>query len=486
MRLHDWCGQKAGKREARLALKPTPPWQRAHAYLLPIRRVSQLTGIDKPVFYTIAGRGWLVLTGVLTLALVTSQLTPEQQGYYFTFYSVLALQTFFELGLSNVLLQFASHERAALEWTERGTLEGDPVAKARLSSLLRLSLLWYGVLAALVLLIILPAGALFFARIHSTLNSSWRLPWIAVAVVSATKLFINPIYAIIEGCGLVADIMLLRLCQTVIGSLLLWATLLLHWGLYAASIPSSASLVVGIFWLIWQKGGFLADLLLFRHSDSSFHWWRDIWPFQWKMAISTFSGYFVFELFNPVLFAYYGPVAAGQMGLSLTMINSLTSVTLGWLSTKAASFGRLIAQRRFNELDLAFFPAAIQSFVLTTTSELILWLVVIFLNQTNNALALRVLDPLSFGLLVLATILFQVTFAQAVYLHAHMKEPFLAISLLIGFLTGFSTYFLGRSFGSTGIAAGYLVVRIVVGSGLGTSIFSRKRREWHSMGVSPS
>ena len=36
------------------------------------------------------------------------------------------MQVFVELGLTNVIMQFASHERAQLEWTSHGTLSRSP------------------------------------------------------------------------------------------------------------------------------------------------------------------------------------------------------------------------------------------------------------------------------------------------------------------------------------------------------------------------
>ena len=90
-----------------------------------------------------------------------------------------------------------------------------------------------------------------------------------------------------------------------------------------------------------------------------------------------------------------------------------------------------------------------------------------------------VLNPLALGFLFTAAVVNVVVFALAVYLRAHKKEPFLWISIVTGVLTGLSTYFFGRYYGATGMAAGYLAVAVVVGLGGGTQVFISKRREWH-------
>ena len=61
-----------------------------------------------------------------------------------------------------------------------------------------------------------------------------------------------------------------------------------------------------------------------------------------QMASSWLCGYFIYQLFNPVLFAYKGAVVAGQMGMSLSLANALRSVAVSWINTKAAPFGALI------------------------------------------------------------------------------------------------------------------------------------------------
>ena len=39
-------------------------------------------------------------------------------------------------------------------------------------------------------------------------------------------------------------------------------------------------------------------------------WRREILPFQWRISVSWMSGYFIFQLFTPMLFTNQGAVAA--------------------------------------------------------------------------------------------------------------------------------------------------------------------------------
>src|SRR6202040_761144 len=102
---------------------------------------------DRAVVFTILARGWTSLAGVGTLALIARFLSPPEQGYYYTFYSLVALQIVFELGFSVVILQTASHEAAHLTIAADGTITGPVAAHARLASVLQKSVRWYSIAA---------------------------------------------------------------------------------------------------------------------------------------------------------------------------------------------------------------------------------------------------------------------------------------------------------------------------------------------------
>ena len=127
-------------------------------------RHARWLGIDRAIAYTVGNRVWSAASGLVTLLFIARFLTRAEQGYYYTFGSVLALSVFFELGLSGIIGTFACHEMANLRWSARGELEGDARAKARMSSLLHVSVRWYGIVALLMLATIGPGGYWFFGH----------------------------------------------------------------------------------------------------------------------------------------------------------------------------------------------------------------------------------------------------------------------------------------------------------------------------------
>ena len=109
-----------------------------------VRRLMQFAGLDHAVFFTVLARGWTSVSGLVTVFLIARFLTAAEQGYYYTFASLIALQIVFELGFSFVVMQFASHECAHLHITSEGVIDGDRTAHARLAYLLQTSVRWYG------------------------------------------------------------------------------------------------------------------------------------------------------------------------------------------------------------------------------------------------------------------------------------------------------------------------------------------------------
>ena len=450
-----------------------------------VTKLRRLAGIDRTVGLALLGRGWGAGAGIVTLGFLVHFLSRIEQGYYSTFGSFMALQVFFELGLSLVLMQFASHERAALEWTPQRTLEGDPVAKARLASLLRRGMFWYGLMSVAVVALIFPIGMAYFSYFgRGGPPVAWQGPWLFLSFSVAGGLLFTPLWAVLEGSGLVAEVVAAQLVGGIINSVTFWLMLFLHWGLYAAPLGGLASTVWVIGWLVTRQRGFLLDLWRAARRDIEVNWRDEIWPFQWKIALSWLSGYFIFRLFSPLLFAMHGhvrgPILAGQMGVSLSVTTAIAAIALGWVVTKAAPFGSLVARRDWKQMDRMFFPCLWQSTVALVLGESAFWLLRLGLHHVHSRLDGRLLDPLPLALLMLATVSSHVAAAQSIYLRAHKEEPFLVPSLLGGVLVALSSALLCRHFGPTGMMAGYLVVSLVVGLGLGTAIFVRKRREWHA------
>src|SRR5438093_5991508 len=147
-----------------LTISPTP------ASLKRIDRAKWLSwlvergGFDRAVTFALLTRLWQLAAGPISLLFIAHFFTPEAQGFYYTFASLLALQVFFELGLSVIVINVASHEWSNLRLNADGCIEGSPDALSRLTSFGRQLFRRYGTASAIFLVGAGAAGLTFPAR----------------------------------------------------------------------------------------------------------------------------------------------------------------------------------------------------------------------------------------------------------------------------------------------------------------------------------
>ena len=457
-------------------LAPAPSNQSVVARLR--QWLRHVLGVDRAVGFTVLARFWSSSAGLITVGLIARFLSPAEQGYYYTFGSLVAMQMVFELGFSFVILQLASHERAQLSIDSDYKIIGDPVAQARLASIIQKSVRWYSVAAALLGVTLVPAGLYFFYTHQHGQAVSWQFPWCLDGFMAVLNFQLDPLVSFLEGCGYVANVARLRLMQSVMGSMLAWMALASHNGLFAPSMMLLGMAGCSLIWL-FSKRKLLLNLLRYVPGPHRIQWSEEVWPFQWRIAVSWFCGYFIFWLFNPVLFAYRGPVEAGRMGMSLSLANAILNIAVSWVSTKSAPFGTLIARKEYRQLDQTFFRALWQSTGVSVAGALTAWMGVIFINAQHIRFSQRLLDPNSIAMLMVYMITNVVIFAQAYYLRAHKQEVFFVNSLVGAVNVTACTLIFGRTYGARGIVVSCCISN-VLGLIWSTHKFRKYRRLWHA------
>ena len=442
------------------------------------RRLLALAGIDRAVVYGILSVVRGLVSGPVTILLVASRFTPELQGYYYTFASLLALQVFVDLGLGTVIVQFASHEWAELGFDERGRIVGSAQALSRLVSLGQVALRWYAVAGGIVAVGLGAAGYVFFSQKSHT-NIYWEAPWFGLCFVTGISLCLVPISSLLEGCNQVSQVYGFRLAQGILISISTWLAIALGAGLWTAAIAIMVSLISSGLFLRRRYWAFVRQMFG-PVAGPRISWRAELWPMQWKIALSWLSGYFCFSLFTPVLFQYHGPVVAGQMGMTWSLVSVLSGISSIWAVSKVPRFGVLVAKKEYAELDRLFYRLTAASFSIAVCGAVAIWTGVYVLYAFKYPLAMRFLPPLPTGIFLAATVLLQAITPQAFYLRAHKQEPFLWLSIVGGLMIALSNWLLGSRFSATGMAIGYLAVVAFVSVPFATLIWHRRRIAWHS------
>jgi O-antigen/teichoic acid export membrane protein len=184
-------------------------------------------------------------------------------------------------------------------------------------------------------------------------------------------------------------------------------------------------------------------------------WRHEIWPFQWRIAVSWTCGYFVFDILNPIALYFCGPVEAGRFGMSLQLVTMIARVALTWISTKSPQFGILIARRAWGELDALWRRSTVQVFVFYLLGYGAFLLAVPVAGHFIPRIPAR-LAPWPVNVWLGAGLITQVLVgAMATELRAHKREPLMWMSVLNAALSVALILPLVHFFGILGEAIGY-------------------------------
>jgi O-antigen/teichoic acid export membrane protein len=449
-----------------------------------IKSISRKIGIDGAIAYTILARVTQAGGGVFTLVFVAQYLTKVEQGYYYTFGSILAIQVFFELGLSNIITQFVAHENANLIWKDRISFTGPKESSSRLASLLRFTVRWFGVIAVLLFFGLLIAGYFFFGIFgKSDVYVKWQIPWVILSITTSLSLMVSPILAFFEGLGRVKEVARIRMIQQIAQLSLVLLFFSLGFKLFSAPIAAIASFTIVPLWILLGSKIKLIQFLWGKIGEWKVNYRLEIFPFQWKIALSWISGYFIFQLFNPVLFATEGAVVAGQMGMTLSILNAILTLASSWMSTKVPVFAGLIAQKDYKKLDYLFNKTLLHSTFLNAFGLIVFFTLIFVLRYFDIKIggknfADRFLSFFPMFFMMIPVLLNHIIGSWAMYLRCHKKEPMLTQSLVLGVLCSLSTIIFGKYFGVIGMTLGYMILMLI--SFIWTYfIFRTKKKEWH-------
>ena len=449
-----------------------------------LKFIAQKIGMDKAIAYSSGARIIQALAGALSVLFIAAFLSKEEQGFYYTFGSLLAVQIFFELGLTGIITQFVAHEAAHLIIKDNGMIVGENKYRSRLASLVHFSVKWYAVIAILFLIIVVVIGFVFFNEYDKSNNTiSWRLPWILICIGSAIKLFQSPFTSILIGLGKVKEMNKISFYQQLILPIITWIGLICGFKLYVIGI---SSILAALIWNIYVATTNQQRILLFLWKEKitlRINYLIEIFPYQWRIALSWISGYFIFQLFNPVLFATEGAVVAGQMGMTISVLNGIQALSMSWINTKVPLFSKLIALKDFLKLDEVFKRTLRQMITVC------LFLLVVMIggigiiryfdiSLNGESFGNRFLNYIPMSLMMIALFVNQFVNSWATYLRCHKKEPYLLISIVSAILCSLSTIFLGKYYGINGITSGYCLIMIAL-MPWSYYIYMSCKNKWH-------
>lgn len=385
--------------------------------------------------HTAINQLWKLLSGPMLLILVPLYLTAEAQGYWFTFISLAALAVFADMGFSTILLQFSAHEFAHLQFVDRKKLAGNGEHLNRIASLLRFALKWSLAMALLVFPIVLLVGYILLSKKSAEVD--WLIPWILYGVASVLVFMNGMLLSFIEGCDSVGDVQKIRFHISVITVGLTLALLVADFALYALAIGLLIGAIAGLSMIVYRYRTMLFQL--YDLSRQTTHAWKaEIMPLIWRYAISWVSGYFIFSIFTPIAFHYYGAVDAGKIGLSIAICAAMFGIANIWITIIIPKINMLVAKQDYVTLN-PIFKRHLWLSVLTYLMGVSVLFLAVTVFKAYIPFVDRLVSVESLALISLAWLIQVLINALAIYMRAHKQEPLVTVSFVSGIYIGITT-----------------------------------------------
>jgi len=384
----------------------------------------------KDIIATMGYQLWRLFSSPLIMLLIPLFLTDIEQGYWYLFGSIAAMSTLVDLGFSNIILQFSAHEFAYLSFAD-SQLVGDSDHLRKLGSFLRFSIKWIGSLLLVAYPIIFLVGCWFFIR--DGVFSLYIVPWIVFSFGSSLNFFNNSILSFIEGMDKIHSIQNIRLRVGIINTIVIVLFLLFGKNIYAlafGSIISASSIFISLFGTF----GKILRQLFSVSKENCYQWKKEVMPLFVRYALSFASGFFIFQIYTPLTHFFYGPIEGGKVGISMTLVNAMFTMSTIWIYTVTPKMNILVSLKEKKALDSLFRKRFLFS-IGTYLFFLIGLICFVFVFQDFwifPKIFGRFLPPIPLLILLLCYFMQVAINSWAVYLRAHKKEPFVIPSILTG------------------------------------------------------
>lgn len=349
------------------------------------------------------------LSGPLIVLLLTSELSPNEQGLYYAFLSIAGIQLIFELGFSTAIVQHLAHSKPNKSFFKTYSLLGYTFFKFS-SILLFFTLIIY--------------GNWYF---HDINVNQWQIQWVVFSFFLSLNVYLSILYIIKEGKLEYVRVYEVRLYSSLIYSLVLALSLLFGAKLWSLAISQFSTLLITIYFLIIRDKEKLYPK--YKICRRRIYWsFRSIIKFQSKLAVIWITGYFYWNTFTLFYFKYESPEFAGKIAISIAVLAAISGSSASFVRTKRALYSKLISEGKVNKAKDIFLKSSVLGlsiYIFITT----IFAVVIF-TLSDNYYVLRFVDFELLLLLILFRLLVLCAELMATFLRAYRDEPLFNVTLI--------------------------------------------------------
>jgi hypothetical protein len=408
-------------------------------------------------------RGAQTAVSLGSAALVVWLLPAAEQGYYWAIGGLGGLIQVGELALTQVVLQNAAHYAA----------RGDKEALARFWRTARL-------LAALIVplaaLLVLGCGFALLGSATAADEPAWRGAWAAFVVLLAANQMLGPAIGYIEGAVSIAASWRFQARLEMASGLVLLGALALGAGLWSLPIFAAGRVAFIAGWLALRRADFPVTA---SGWFSPREWLLEIWPYQWKLAVTAVTSFLIYRAFTPIVFAEMGPEAAARFGLSLAVMGSWLAITVAWPSSQIGRIGALASQARVDDLRQAFRGMLAGSTVLAGVGALLLLAGLWVADRAGLPFSERSAGFPATAMLLASAVIHHVVLCASVLLRSERRDPLLPYSIAGSLITVCALWYAARLGDLSYVAFAYLACSCL-GLAMGLHAFMANVPAWRN------
>lgn len=291
--------------------------------------------LDSDVITSILLRGSTTLSGLISAYIVVAFLSLKEQGYWYTFNSLLAIAAFAELGAGQILLRFVAHETSRLATTGQQSVAAD-----RLRNLFKFTLTWGASVSGFAAMVAVPLGVAWM-WVSSEVVVAWLSPWLLAGISLAPTLFLAFLNSFFEGAQFVSAVNFRRLVVSWVVVLVTAISAYAGYGLWCYGVGKTLGAIVGLCLVALMHKNYILNGRLLIRSKLQFAWRSEFLPIQKRYALTWVTGLLVNGIYAPVIFRFAGAEAAGKFGMATSIVAVMSGIASSWLTARQAKMAKL-------------------------------------------------------------------------------------------------------------------------------------------------
>jgi len=206
------------------------------------------------------------------------------------------------------------------------------------------------------------------------------------------------------------------------------------------------------------------------------NWRKDFLQLIWKYALSWSSGYFMFQIYTPLMFQFHGSAEAGKVGISIALVTAAFSISNVWMYVANPKLNMFASKQNWRAMDNLLLKTIALSVLTFSLGGILVISIMYFFPEIPLLKRFIGIVPMSF--LFASWIFLIVIYGLATYLRAHKQEPMVLISIVSAIYIGITTFFSIKFLDPKYLFLGFFTAQ-VFGLPATIMIFIKKRREWH-------